>query len=134
MKNIKLLSRNVAEYVVWIKCRWFCLDIDLLKHVEADWRICALVNKATIGPDNGLSPDRRQAIIRANAGIFFDWTIRNKLQGNFNRNSYIFIQANAFENIVCINYRQFCLNIVVLTHWGLMTPYGDKDLGHHWLR
>ena len=21
-----------------------------------------------------------------------------------------------------------------LTHWGLVTPYGDKDLGRHWLR
>ena len=21
-----------------------------------------------------------------------------------------------------------------LTHWGLVTPYGDRDLGHHWLR
>ena len=28
-------------------------------------------------------------------------TIRNKLQWNFNRNSYIFIQENAFENVVC---------------------------------
>ena len=21
-----------------------------------------------------------------------------------------------------------------LTHWGLVTPYGDRDLGQHWLR
>ena len=21
-----------------------------------------------------------------------------------------------------------------LTHWGLVTPFGDRDLGHHWLR
>ena len=21
-----------------------------------------------------------------------------------------------------------------LTHWGLVTPYGDSDLGQHWLR
>ena len=22
----------------------------------------------------------------------------------------------------------------VLTHWGLVTPFGDIDLGQHWLR
>ena len=40
-------------------------------------------NLTIIGSDNGLSPGRRQ------------------LQWNFNRNQYIFIQENAFENIVC---------------------------------
>ena len=28
-------------------------------------------------------------------------TLRNKFQWNFNRNPYIFIQENAFENVVC---------------------------------
>ena len=23
---------------------------------------------------------------------------------------------------------------VVLTHWGLVTPYGERDLGQYWLR
>ena len=30
-----------------------------------------------------------------------NWTLRNKLQQHFNRNSNIFIQENAFESIVC---------------------------------
>ena len=30
-----------------------------------------------------------------------DWNLTNKLQWNFNRNSNIFIQYNALENIVC---------------------------------
>ena len=30
-----------------------------------------------------------------------NWSIRNKLQWNFNRNSYIFIQKNAIEDVVC---------------------------------
>ena len=30
-----------------------------------------------------------------------NWTLRNKLQWNLNRNSHIFIQENAFENVVC---------------------------------
>ena len=29
-----------------------------------------------------------------------DWTLRNKLQWNFNRNSFIFIQENACRNVV----------------------------------
>ena len=44
---------------------------------------------------------RRQSIICTNAAWnIVNWTLRNKLQWNFNRNSYIFIQENPFENIV----------------------------------
>ena len=25
-------------------------------------------------------------------------------------------------------------DVIKLTHWGLVTPYGDKNLGQHWLR
>ena len=32
-----------------------------------------------------------------------NWTIGNKFQWNFNRNSNIFIQENAFENVLCQN-------------------------------
>ena len=32
------------------------------------------------------------------------------------------------------NYSQISNIICTLTHCGLMTPYGDRDLGHHWLR
>ena len=38
---------------------------------------------------------------------------RNKLQWKFNRNSYIFIQENAFENVVC-EILAFCLGLKVL--------------------
>ena len=30
----------------------------------------------------------------------FNWTLRNKFRWNLNQNSYIFIQENAFENVV----------------------------------
>ena len=40
----------------------------------------------------------RQAIIWASA--IFNLTPRNKYQRNFNRNSYIFLQENVFENVV----------------------------------
>ena len=55
------------------------------------------VSKLTIiGSGNGLSPGRHQTII----WTILDWALRNKLQWNLNRNSYIFIQENAFENVV----------------------------------
>ena len=33
--------------------------------------------------------------------IIVNWALKNKLQWNFNQNSYIFIQEYAFENIIC---------------------------------
>ena len=63
-----------------------------------------------IGSDNGLSPGRRQAIT-----WIVNWTPRNKLQWNVNRNSYIFIQGNPFENVVwkmaAILSRPQCVNV-----------------------
>ena len=49
---------------------------------------------------NGLSPGRRQTIIWANAGIVLIGTLKTNLSEIFNQNWYIFIQENAFENIV----------------------------------
>ena len=58
------------------------------------------VSKLTIiGSDNGLSPERRQAIIGTNAGILLIWIWGTNL--NLKRNAYIFSQANALENVVC---------------------------------
>ena len=33
--------------------------------------------------------------------IIVNWTLKNKLQWNLNRNSNIFIEENAFESVVC---------------------------------
>ena len=57
-------------------------------------------NLTIIGSDNGLSPDRCQAIILTNAGISLIGPIETNFQRNCNRNSYIFIPENAFENVV----------------------------------
>ena len=63
-----------------------------LTHWGRVTHIC--VNKLTIiGSDNGLSPGRRQAIIRTNAGILLIGVLEAK-------NLYIFIEENAFENVV----------------------------------
>ena len=48
--------------------------------------------------------------------IIVNWTLRNKFQWNFNQNSYIFIQENAFEKVVwkmaAILSRPQCVNRV----------------------
>ena len=60
------------------------------------------VDKLTIiGSDNGLAPRRRQAIIWTSSWNIANWTLANKLQRHFYWNSNIFIQENAFENVVC---------------------------------
>ena len=35
-----------------------------------------------------------------------------------------------------VKFRKFVVNYTknISTHWGLVTPYGDVDLGQHWLR
>ena len=68
-----------------------------------------------IGSDNGLSPERRQAIIWANAGILLIEPLGTKLQSNLNRNWNIFIQENVFQNVVwkmsAILSRSQCVNL-----------------------
>ena len=55
----------------------------------------------TIGADNGLSPGQRQAIYLEQSWNIVNWIPRNKLQWNFNQNSSIFIQENAFDDVIC---------------------------------
>ena len=78
------------------------------------WVTNIWVNKlASIVWDNGLPPGRRQAIIYKQCWDIVNWTLGNKLQWNFNRNSYIFIQENAFENVAC-EMASICLGLNVL--------------------
>ena len=46
---------------------------------------------------HGLSPGRRQAFMWNNAVMLLSGSL--ELQWNFNQNSYISIQENAFENV-----------------------------------
>ena len=62
--------------------------------------IC-ISNLTIIGWDNGLSPGRHQAIIWTNAGVFLIGPWESNFSEHFDRNSYIFIQETAFENVVC---------------------------------
>ena len=58
-------------------------------------------NLTIIGPNNCLSPGRRQAIIWNNTGILLIAPWGTNFSENFNRYSNIFIRENAFENVVC---------------------------------
>ena len=57
------------------------------------------MNWVSIDSDNGLSPSRRQAIIKTNTGLL---SIKNRLQWNWNQNKKLFIHENASENVVCV--------------------------------
>ena len=70
-----------------------------LTHWGQETHIC-VDNLTMIGSDNGLSPGRRQAIIRIQCWNIVNWKLRNILQWNINRNVYIFIEENAFESVV----------------------------------
>ena len=67
-----------------------------------------------IGSDNGLSHEWSQAHYLNQHQNIVNLTLRNKLQGNFNGNSHIFIKENMFENVVW-RWRPFCLSLNVLT-------------------
>ena len=54
-------------------------------------------NLIFIGSDNALSAPSHYL---NQCWIIVNWTLANKLQWNFNRNSFIFIQENAFQNVV----------------------------------
>ena len=83
-----------------------------------------------IGSDNGLSPGRRQAIIRTNAGIL----LIGPLGTNF---SEILIEIHTFSfkkmhlKMSSAKWRPFCIGLNVLIEWLLVEPYGGMGLNQH---
>ena len=79
----------------------FHLPAYLLTHWGRVTHIC--VGKLTsIGSDNGLSSGRPAPSHYLNqCWNIVNLNLRNKLQWNPRRNSFIFILENAFENVVC---------------------------------
>ena len=71
-------------------------------------------NLTVTGSDNGLSPGRRQAIIGINDGILLIGQSGINFSEVLIENSYIFIDENAFENVVwkmaAILSRPQCVN------------------------
>ena len=58
-------------------------------------------NLTIIGSDNGLSPDRRQAIIWTNAGILLIGPLGIDFNEILIGIQTFFIQEQAFENVIC---------------------------------
>ena len=80
-------------------------------------------NLTISGSNYGLSPGQHQAIIWTNAGILLIEPLR-KIQLNFNWNSYIFFQENAFENVVW-------KMLVVLSRPQCVNTLGNEEYGQH---
>ena len=101
---IEIFIRNFT-FFHWRTCLWKCWlqngkhFVQALTHWGQGMHIC--VSKLTIiGSDNGLLLGQCQAFIWTNIVKIVNWTLGNKLQGNLNQNLNIFIQKNAFENVV----------------------------------
>ena len=99
---------------------------DELTHWGRVTHIC-VGNLTIIGPDNGLSPGRRQAIIWTNAGILLigPWWI------NFSE-ILIGIHTFSFKKInlkmSSAKWRPFCLGLNVLTHCSLGDAAAISDV------
>ena len=97
----------------------------MLTHWGRVTHIC-VSNLTIIGPDNGLSSDRRQAIIWTNDGIF----LVGPLGTNF---SEILIKISTFSfnkmrlKVSSVKQRPFCLGLNVL-NMVFFSPY--KDIPH----
>ena len=105
---------------------------NVLTHWSRVTHLC-VGNLTIIGSDNGLSPGRRQAIIRTNAGIL----LIRPLGTNFSEflvEILIFSFKKMRLKVSSAKRRSFCLGLNELTHWSLMTHTGLKQLGHHWYR
>ena len=100
---IYCITLQQALRSIYVNDQVYCVTVKSLTQLTHWGRVTHIcVSKLSIlGSDNGLSPGRRQAIIWTNARVLLIyWTIRNKIQWHFNRNWYIFIQENAFENVL----------------------------------
>ena len=100
----------------------FDFEICLLNHWGRVTHIC--VSKLTIiGSDNGLSPDRHQAIIWTNEGLL----LIRPLGTNF---SEILLETDTFSfkkmrlKLLSAKWRPFCLGLNVLTCSLLVTVSG----------
>ena len=83
-----------SDYDWYSVCSWSDACNIMLTHCGWVTHLC--VSKLTIiGSDQATSHYLNQWWNIVN------WNLTNKPQWNLNRNSYIFIQENAFENVIC---------------------------------
>ena len=111
--NEDLLTHWGRVMHTWVRSRncgclvtWFCYQLIAKPGNKTatvswpSWPIC--ISKLTIiGSDNGLLPGWHQANDYLNQWWnIINLTLSNKCQWNINCISYIFIQENAFENVI----------------------------------
>ena len=130
-KSLQLIWRSVThKWNLWVpNLQVICSS---LTHWGRVTHICVF-NLTIIGSDNGLSPDRRQAIIRTNAGIL----LIGPLGTNFSE-ILIGIQTFSFKKMhlkmASAKWRPFCLGLNVLTrmreHLGSSTAMAANDIPH----
>ena len=73
------------------------------------------ISKLTIiGSDNGLSPGRRLSHYLNQWRNIVNWTLKKKLQWNFNQNSKFSFKKIQLK-MTSVKWRPFCLSLIVLT-------------------
>ena len=78
-------------------------DIHMSKDVTVLFRRCTDWSKHNVQKDNGLLLAGVKPLSEPTLVYIVNWTLANKVQWKFNPNSYIWIQQNAFENVVWKN-------------------------------
>ena len=73
----------------------------MLTHLPLVPHMYASVNWINIGSGKGLAPIRRQAITWTTVHVLSNGLSEKKNQWNSNKYTKLFIQENAFENVVC---------------------------------
>ena len=130
----KMICKCKGSKIFWYLKHWKIDVTSRLTHWGRVTHIC--VGKLTIiVSDNGLSPARRQAIIKTNAGILLIWPWWT----NF---SEILIEINTFSfkkmrlKVSSAKWRPFCLGLNVLSKWRATVrpnlPSTKENRNKHW--
>ena len=119
MKNALPASINMRPYHAWhIHLIWWDHRPHFLTQINEDWAMEKWI--AGIALTHWLVAWTAPCHYLKQCWNIVNWTLGNKLQWNFNRNSNIFIEDNTFENVVCemlfISSWPQCVKWNVLTH------------------
>ena len=83
--------------------------------------------QTTIGSDNGLSPGRRQAIIRTNAGILFIWTVGTN-SSEILSEIHTFAFKKMHLQMSSAKWWQFCFGPNVLNDYRLAFQFSLRNI------
>ena len=106
------LNNRLNKQSSWVtgdlrhQCDRLQCNIHKSKDVTVLFRRCTDCSKHNVLKDNGLSLAGAKPLSEPTLVYIVNWTLANKLQWKFNRNSYICFQENAFSN-VCKNDLHF---------------------------